>query len=136
MVKKCAGLFLIFALCFQALNIQAHAATALEVMSRCNSKDDAGQYYCLGAVSAMQGLLNAKGEPQKNSGQLKLSMHLRDKNGNLAVSDVKEICFPDRITIEQIENIFVKYTADHPELQHHDFGAILMISLQEAFPCD
>ncbi len=45
------------------------------------------------------------------------------------------VCLPDGVSARQILSVFVKYSDDHPEKQHMPYTWMMLIALQEAFPC-
>ncbi len=45
-------------------------------------------------------------------------------------------CLPDNATVGQYRDIVVRWLNEHPELRHEQALAAVIISLQEAFPCE
>jgi hypothetical protein len=45
------------------------------------------------------------------------------------------ICLPSGFSVEQLRLVFLKFAAEHPEMLHEDFGAILSVAATRAFPC-
>ena len=48
---------------------------------------------------------------------------------------IKKTCFPNGVTIEQQQNIMMKYLNNNPKELHERFEYIYSIVIRETFPC-
>lgn len=45
------------------------------------------------------------------------------------------ICYPEKVTWQQLAEVYVKWSSDHPELRHLSNGESMLMAYYEAFPC-
>lgn len=57
-----------------------------------------------------------------------------DLNG--FASNGLRLCFPNGVTNEQLVKIVYKYLNDHPERLHMEAGTLVLMILDDTFPCD
>ncbi len=54
---------------------------------------------------------------------------------SLTISKLLSYCIPQAVSGQQLDDVIVKYLADHPETRLQPADSLIFSALHEAFPC-
>lgn len=97
---------------------RSEEVTALNMLDYCQMRErtEVGYGFCAGAFITINKLL-----------------HSANHKNNTSV--IFGICPTFQTSAQQVQNIFVKYTVDHPQYQSLDYVQVTLLALSENFVC-